>query len=140
VKSSLALMVLLAAVLLVGCGGSSQSWKDEFTSQVEAVIGSTKMVGKAMRSASGPKDLRGPYGKYNEELLPAKEKLEELESAPSACAEAEKHALGQVRQRVFASREIADPKNYTPTLLENAKARPPETVKKLERDLSEARC
>jgi hypothetical protein len=140
VKSLVVLMILLVAGLLVGCGGGSQSWRDEFTSQVEEVIESTKQVGKATRSATGPLDLQGHYGKYTEELFPAKERLEELESAPSACAAAEKHAFGYVRQLALRSQDISEPKNYTAGLLKNAKADPAETIEKLERDLSEARC
>lgn len=139
-KSPLALVVPLAAVLLVGCGGSSQSWKEEFRSQVEEVIESTKQVSEATRLATGPADLRGPFAEFNEELSSAEEKLGELESAPSECASAEKHALGSVRELVLLSRESSMPKNYTPALLKNAKAHPLEAIEKLERDLSEAHC
>jgi len=68
------------------------------------------------------------------------DKLEELASAPSACAASEENALRQVRRLAFASRGFSDPKNFTPVELENAMRRPTETVEKLKRDLSEANC
>jgi hypothetical protein len=147
--SPLRLLMLIVAVAaitaasasLVGCGGGgdSQAWKQEFTFQVREVIEATKRVGEATRLATGPLDIQRPYEIYGEEMTVAKERLEGLESAPSACAAAEEHALGEVRILSFSGQTF-NQKNYTPALLRDAKARPSETVEKLERDLSEARC
>jgi hypothetical protein len=132
--------ITAGAAPLGGCGGGdSQAWKHEFTSQVRGVIEATKRVGEATRLATGPLDIQRPYEIYGEEMIVAKERLEALESAPNACAAAEEQALGEVRN-LSSSGQTFNQKNYTPTLLRNAKRRPAETVEKLERDLAEARC
>ena len=140
-KASAALSIALAAILLAACGGRSQSWKQEFTASVKQVIESAEQVGEVTRSATGPADLAGPFARFHRELLPAEEKLEEFEFAPSAsCSAAERRALGSVRRLELLSRESTEPKDYTPALLENAKVDPRKAVKRLEKDLSSARC
>ena len=72
-------------------------------------------------------------------MVVAEERLEALDSAPNGCGDAVRLVLRVVRDGSFAGATF-NQKNYTPTLLRNAKSRPAETVKKLKRGLSFARC
>jgi hypothetical protein len=134
------LIVVLVPLVLAGCGGTSQDWNEEFTSQVNAVIDSAEKVHEATRSVDGPGGLRAPFARFSEELLPVLNRMEELEPAPKECASAQRLALASMRALVLLGRESSTPRDFTPELLKNAKAHPTATVETLERALSKARC
>jgi hypothetical protein len=110
--------VVFACLALTACGGS-QSWKDEFTSEVEGVIDSTERVSEGTRSVTqaDPQKAWTPYLRFGKELTAAKERLEELEDAPSGCTKAEVRALGEVRREHFTAFALSGPGRYPPTLM-----------------------
>jgi hypothetical protein len=143
VRAILGIGVACAALALAACGGS-QSWKGEFTSEVESVVQSTEKVSESTRSVTH-QDLErawAPYLRYGKELLAAKEQLEGLEDAPSGCARAEERALGHVRRERFEAFGMAGPQDYTPELVKSVEDQEflREFAAVLRSVLSEAHC
>jgi hypothetical protein len=140
-----AILLTLVAVAVPACGGGSsqesQEWEQRFETTLHNVIKLTTSLDKKVRPATGLSGIQGPYMEYAKNLEPFERELKTLgDSAPGPCAIVAKHAINFVSWRGSASQGIADPKNYTPAELENAKADPSESVARLKGFIREARC